>query len=113
MRISGWSSDVCSSDLPGFNRALDAQRPVGSLLKPFVYMLALAQPGRYALASFIDDAPIVVELARRKTWSPENSDGVSHGRVRLIAGLEQSYNQATVRLGLEIGVERLDWKSVV
>lgn len=92
---------------PGFNRALDAQRPVGSLLKPFVYMLALAQPGRYALASFIDDAPIVVELARRKTWSPENSDGVSHGRVRLIEGLAQSYNQATVRLGLEIGVERL------
>jgi len=92
---------------PGFNRALAAQRPVGSLLKPFVYMLALAQPGRYTLASFIDDAPIVVELARRKTWSPENSDGISHGRVRLIEGLAQSYNQATVRLGLEVGVERL------
>lgn len=92
---------------PGFNRALDAQRPVGSLLKPFVYMLALAQPGRYALASFIDDAPIVVELARRKTWSPENSDAVSHGRVRLIEALAQSYNQATVRLGLEVGVDRL------
>lgn len=92
---------------PGFNRALDAERPVGSLLKPFVYMLALAQPGRYALASFIDDAPIVVELARRKTWSPENSDGTSHGRVRLIEGLAQSYNQATVRLGLDVGVDRL------
>ncbi|PKM14485.1 MAG: penicillin-binding protein 1B [Gammaproteobacteria bacterium HGW-Gammaproteobacteria-2] len=92
---------------PGFNRALDAQRPVGSLLKPFVYMLALAQPGRYALASFIEDAPIVVELARRKTWSPANIDGVSHGRVRLIEGLAQSYNQATVRLGLDVGVDRL------
>jgi len=92
---------------PGFNRALDAERPVGSLLKPFVYMLALAQPGRYALASFVDDAPIVVELARRKTWSPENSDGTSHGRVRLIEGLAQSYNQATVRLGLDVGVDRL------
>lgn len=94
-------------DQPGFNRALEAQRPVGSLLKPFVYMLALAQPGRYALASFVDDAPIPVELARKRTWSPENSDGRSHGRVRLIEALAQSYNQATVRLGLEVGVERL------
>jgi len=94
-------------DQPGFNRALEAQRPVGSLLKPFVYMLALAQPGRYALASFIDDAPIQVELARKRRWSPDNSDGRSHGRVRLIEALAQSYNQATVRLGMEVGVERL------
>lgn len=94
-------------DQPGFNRALEAQRPVGSLLKPFVYMLAFAQPDRYALASFIDDAPVQVELSRKRTWSPDNSDGRSHGRVRLIEALAQSYNQATVRLGLEIGVERL------
>ncbi|HET6604524.1 MAG TPA: penicillin-binding protein 1B [Xanthomonadaceae bacterium] len=91
----------------GFNRALEAQRPIGSLMKPFVYLLALAQPGRYSLASPLHDAPITVQLARGKTWSPDNSDRRSHGWVRVIDALSRSYNQATVRLGMEIGVERL------
>jgi len=46
----------------GFNRAVDARRPVGSLLKPFVYVLALAQPQRWSLAATLDDAPISVIL---------------------------------------------------
>lgn len=91
----------------GFNRALDARRPVGSLLKPFVYLLALAQPERFSLALQIDDAPISLRVSGGKTWSPENSDGKSHGKVTLLQALAQSYNQATVRLGLEVGVERL------
>jgi penicillin-binding protein 1B len=53
----------------GFNRAIDAQRPVGSLLKPFVYLLALAQPDRYSLASWVDDSPVTVQLAGRN-WNP-------------------------------------------
>lgn len=91
----------------GFNRALDAQRPVGSLLKPFVYMLALAQPQRYALATPVDDAPIEVRLPNGRTWEPSNANDRSHGRVSLQQALAQSYNQATVRLGMELGVERL------
>lgn len=94
-------------DQHGFNRALEARRPVGSLLKPFVYMLALAQPGRYSLATPVEDAPIQVRLANGKHWMPENSDGRSHGRVWLREALAKSYNQATVRVGLDVGVERL------
>lgn len=91
----------------GFNRALDARRPVGSLLKPFVYLLALAQPNRYALATRVDDAPITLRLPGNRTWSPENSDGRSHGIVTLLDALVHSYNQATVRIGMDVGVERL------
>jgi penicillin-binding protein 1B len=91
----------------GFNRALDAKRPVGSLLKPFVYLLALAQPGRFALATRVDDAPISLTLPGNRQWSPNNADGRSHGRVSLQDALVNSYNQATVRIGLEVGVERL------
>lgn len=95
------------TDEPGFNRALEAQRPVGSLLKPLVYLLALAQPGRWSLATPVDDEEIVVTLPNGKRWQPANSDGRSHGRVTLIDALAQSYNQATVRVGMAVGPERL------
>ncbi len=95
------------SDEPGFNRALEAQRPVGSLLKPFVYLLALAQPDRYSLASWVDDGPVEVTQPNGKTWRPKNSDGKSHGTVTLTAALARSLNQATVRVGMQVGPDRL------
>jgi len=91
----------------GFNRAIEARRPVGSLLKPYVYLLALTQPQRFSLASFVEDTPVTVQLARGKTWSPDNSDNTSHGTVRAIDALAHSYNQATVRVGMQVGPERL------
>ena len=91
----------------GFNRAVEAERPVGSLLKPFVYLLALAQPGKYSLASWVNDDPVTITLDNGKRWSPGNSDGRSHGSVRLMDALAQSYNQATVRVGMDVRPERL------
>ena len=91
----------------GFNRAVQAQRPVGSLLKPFVYLLALSQPGKYSLASYVDDSPVTITLDSGKRWSPGNSDGRSHGTVRLIDALAHSYNQSTVRVGMDVGPQRL------
>lgn len=94
-------------DREGFNRALDIQRPVGSLLKPFVYLLALATPNQWSLASWIDDSPISVPIGRGQLWTPVNADRKSHGTVRLIDALAYSYNQATVRLGMQVTPERL------
>lgn len=91
----------------GFNRALDAQRPVGSLLKPFVYLLALSQPDRFTLATPVDDGPVSIILDSGKRWTPGNSDGRSHGTVALVDALARSYNQSTVRVGMEVGPERL------
>ena len=92
---------------PGFNRALDARRPVGSVIKPFLYLLALADPSRFSLVTPVDDSPLSVPQRGREDWQPKNYDQVSHGRVPLLEALTQSYNQATVRIGLEVGVERL------
>ena len=93
--------------MPGFNRALDAKRPVGSLLKPFVFMLALARPNEWSLSSWISDEVITVNTEDGKKWQPQNSDRRSHGTVSLSSALANSYNQATVRLGMQIGPERL------
>ena len=92
---------------PGFNRAVEAQRPVGSLLKPFVYLLALAQPDNYSLASYVDDSPVTVQLGKGRRWTPGNSDNRSHGSVRVVDALAHSYNQATVRIGMKVDPKRL------
>ena len=89
----------------GFNRALDAVRPVGSLVKPAVYLAALARP-RFHLASFLRDDPLQLD-GPRGPWRPRNHDGRSHGPVLLHDALVHSYNLATVRLGLDIGLERV------
>ncbi|WP_428995298.1 penicillin-binding protein 1B [Lysobacter enzymogenes] len=92
---------------PGFNRAVEAQRPVGSLLKPFVYLLALARPSEFNLSTWIDDSPVTVKLGRGRNWNPGNSDGRSHGLVRMVDALAMSYNQATVRVGMQVSPEAI------
>ncbi|MEQ9393748.1 penicillin-binding protein 1B [Haliea sp.] len=89
----------------GFNRALDAQRPAGSLLKPAVYLAALEQPRRYTLATPLADTPLQVPGPRGEVWEPRNFDRQAHGEVLLHRALSNSYNLATARLGLDIGID--------
>jgi len=94
-------------DEPGFNRALDALRPIGSLVKPFVNLVALAQPQRYSLATQLDDSTIDEVQRDGSHWRPENDDHQTHGQVLLIDALVHSWNLATVHLGQRIGVDRV------
>ncbi|WP_386066697.1 transglycosylase domain-containing protein [Tahibacter sp. UC22_41] len=94
-------------DQPGFNRALDARRPIGSLVKPFVFLAALAQPQRYSLASIVEDAPVSLPQPNGKNWMPQNADKTAHGRVALVDVLTNSWNLSTVRLGMLVGVDRV------
>lgn len=88
----------------GFNRALDAQRPIGSLVKPAVYLTALAQPDKYTLLTPLDDEPLTLREPNGNTWSPSNYDNQAHGQVPMYFALTNSYNLASVRLGLAVGV---------
>ncbi len=87
----------------GFNRVLDASRPIGSLMKPVVYLSALQRAEKYNWLSKIDDASISLKDQKGNVWSPSNYDKQSHGQVPMITALTNSYNQATVRLGLDVG----------
>ncbi|WP_089980202.1 penicillin-binding protein 1B [Luteibacter sp. UNCMF331Sha3.1] len=91
----------------GFNRALDARRPIGSLVKPLVYLVALAQPSKWSLASIVDDSPINIRQPDGKPWTPQNDDREIHGQVPMLDALVHSWNLATVNLGLQVGVPRI------
>lgn len=88
----------------GFNRALDAVRPIGSLIKPAVYLTALEKPSQYTLTSWLSDEAFSVKGGDGQVWKPQNYDRRSHGTVFLYQGLAHSYNLSTARLGLEVGV---------
>ena len=90
----------------GHNWALDESRQVGSLLKPIVHLAAL-ETGRYSPNSIIDDAPIALPQPDGSLWQPQNYDRKSHGKVPMYETLVKSYNQANVRLGLDVGVDKV------
>jgi len=89
----------------GFNRALFADRPIGSLIKPFVFLAALANPQQFTLATIIPDEPFRIRFENGQSWAPSNFDGETHGKVIMHTALAQSLNLATARLGLMIKVE--------
>jgi penicillin-binding protein 1B len=91
----------------GYNRAVDAVRPVGSLLKPAIYLTALSDPARYTLLTPLDDGPFVWKSRGTPDWKPANYDKQFHGQVPLRTALAQSYNVATARLGTELGVDKV------
>lgn len=97
--VAGGRNDAAE----GLNRALFARRPIGSLVKPAVYLTALESEA-YSLITPLDDAPVAVTLANGTVWRPGNSSGRFHGSEPLFQSLAQSHNAATVRLGLALGV---------
>ncbi|EKO3561600.1 penicillin-binding protein 1B [Vibrio fluvialis] len=91
----------------GFNRALNASRPIGSLVKPAVYLTALAQPEKYNLATTLMDKPITLQGSEGNVWTPRNFDRQFRGEVPLYLALAKSLNVPTVQLGMQLGIENV------
>lgn len=92
-----------------FNRALDARRPIGSLVKPVVYLAAL-ETAQYHAASPLNDGPVEVRLANGQHWNPQNFDRLALGPLPMVRALADSRNLATVQLGLQVGIETVSKK---
>ena len=91
----------------GFNRALDASRQIGSLVKPAVYLAALRHPETFTLATTVDDKPIMLSGSKGKNWQPRNYDRKFRGEVPLYYALAKSLNVPTVNLGMQVGLNEV------
>lgn len=91
----------------GFNRALNAERQIGSLIKPVIYLTALQQSSEYTLSTILDDSEFVYETPYQDDWQPQNYDKEFHGEVTLYEALLKSYNVPVVRTGLDIGLDNV------
>ena len=97
-------------DLNQFNRALNAKRQIGSLVKPFVYATAF-EPSlsnqNITPATLVSDTRFVLKRRFSADWSPRNYEDVYHQTVTVAEALEQSLNSASVRIGLACGLESI------
>ncbi len=91
----------------GFNRAINAKRPIGSLIKPAIYLTALADYANYNVLSPLDDSSISMKQKNGDVWQPKNYDGKTHGIVPMHQALAKSYNLATIHLGMALGLDKV------
>ncbi|MCF6193144.1 MAG: penicillin-binding protein 1B [Kangiellaceae bacterium] len=95
----------------GFNRAIDAYRQTGSIIKPAVYLAALQQPDNFNWMTPILDTKFSLKGSDGSVWRPQNYDKEEHGDkdslVPLAEGLINSYNLATARLAMKVGIDEV------
>ncbi len=87
------------TDFPGYNRAIMAQRPIGSLIKPML-LYGLLKSGS-TLATVVEDSPIRIKQSDDQIWEPQNYDKKLHGKMTLYNAFIHSYNLPFVNLGVE------------
>jgi len=92
-------------DRSQFDRVSQAHRQVGSAFKPVVYAAAFNE-GVATPATLFNDSPINVRFGTT-AWRPQNYDQAFHGWVTARTALEQSLNIPTVRVALQVGLNRV------
>ena len=93
-----------------FDRALQARRPAGTAMKPFVYAAAFEKgmfPGTVAEDSALDNRAVMIggTTGILGEWGPEREDNRYEGPITAREALAKSKNAATIRLGMNAGVE--------
>jgi penicillin-binding protein 1A len=94
----------------GFNfnnqlvRAVDAQRPIGSSVKPFVFATAF-DSGKYTPEDKFNDEKIHFNLPGGRRWDPRNYGNKYFGMVTLETALHKSLNSVAIQLLQQVGVK--------
>ena len=93
-----------------FNRALQARRPAGTAIKPFVYAAAFENglfPGSLVEDSALDNRAVMIggTTGILGEWGPESENNRYEGPMTARQALAKSKNGATVRIGMTVGVE--------
>lgn len=86
-----------------FNRALQAKRQIGSVLKPVIYAVALQQGGTFADIEY--DEPLEMTMSNGQIWAPKNFNLSFDGRVSLAYALYHSSNIVAIKTLLQVGYE--------
>ncbi len=96
-----------------FDRAVHAQRQVGSVIKPLTLARALNRDSGMLLTDRLPDEPIERRVDG-KIWRPANYDGVYRGEVTLRDTIVHSYNVPAIHLAEGVGMGELQrfWKSI-
>jgi 1A family penicillin-binding protein len=93
-----------------YNRALQARRPAGTAMLPFVYATAFEQgmfPGTLLEDSPLDNRAVMIGgmTGILGEWGPESADNRYEGTMTARQAFAKSKNGATVRLGMEAGLD--------
>jgi penicillin-binding protein 1A len=88
-----------------YNRATQALRQPGSAFKPFIYYTAFAS-GNYSPDSSINDSPVSYRDGS-EYYEPKNYDNTFAGPMSLRAALAVSRNIPAIRLGQEVGLDKV------
>lgn len=89
-----------------FNRAVDARRQIGSVVKPFAWMFAYEEDPTLSPAFRVVDEPIE-RTVNGKVWAPQNYDREFVGEVSLDQALANSRNVPAVLVSEMVGLQNL------
>jgi penicillin-binding protein 1A len=88
------------------NRAVQANRNMGSVLKPVLYLTAMEKLGVHP-ATLSEDSILVVDIPGTALWAPTNFEDRYQGRTILKSALAHSINTVAVRLILAVQPEAM------
>jgi len=96
-----------------YDRALQAKRPAGTAMKPFVYAAAFEEgemyPGTVVEDSALDNRAVMIggTTGILGEWGPESEENRYEGAITARQALARSKNGATVRIGMDAGLDKV------